>query len=107
VAVPRADGDENYALPRVALTLTPIVATATGEQRRLEVPNQISQIDANEGARVGAGQHVSDLLVAKAAGVSCCPARASAPRAASASADRLAVAEHRPIVIMDGVRINS
>lgn len=59
----------DLALTKVALALTPIVTTATGEIRRLEVPNQISQIDASKQIENSQVTNVADLLVGKAAGV--------------------------------------
>jgi TonB-linked SusC/RagA family outer membrane protein len=98
----------NFALPRVALTLTPIVATATGEQRRLEVPNQISQIDATKALESAQVNNVSDLLVAKAAGVQLLPGSGvgAASRIRIRGQASLSL-NNDPIVIMDGVRINS
>ena len=57
-------------LTKVALQLTPIVTTATGAQRRAEVPNQIASIDVSKALEEAPIQNVADALVGKAAGVS-------------------------------------
>jgi TonB-linked SusC/RagA family outer membrane protein len=98
----------NFALPRLALTLTPIVATATGEQRRLEVPNQIAQVDATKAIESAQVSTVSDLLTAKAAGVQLLPGSGvgAASRIRIRGQATLSL-NNDPIIIMDGVRINS
>ena len=36
----------DFALGPVAISLAPVVTTATGEQRRVEIGNSVAQIDA-------------------------------------------------------------
>ncbi len=96
------------ALTRVAVNLTTIVTTATGEQRRLEVPNQIAQIDAAKAIESAQVSNVGDLLIGKAAGVQLLPGSgvnaASRIRIRGTSSISLS---NDPIVFVDGIRINS
>lgn len=98
----------DIGLSRVAVTLSPVVATATGEQRRLEVPNQISQIDAAKAIESAQISNVSDMLTAKAAGVQVLPGSGvgAASRIRIRGIASLSLSND-PIVIVDGVRINS
>ncbi len=95
-------------LIKVAFDLTAIVTTATGDQRRLEVPNQIAQIDANKAIESAQISNVGDLLIGKAAGVQILPGTgvnaASRIRIRGTSSISLS---NDPIVFVDGVRINS
>lgn len=54
---------------KVTVTLNPIVTTATGDQRRLEVGNAIAQIDASKIVETKAVQNMGDLLTARAPGI--------------------------------------
>jgi outer membrane cobalamin receptor len=96
------------SLTKVAVNLTAVVATATGEQRRLEVPNQIAQIDANKAIESAQISNVGDLLIGKAAGVQILPG--SGVNAASRIRIRGTASislSNDPIVFVDGIRINS
>ncbi len=53
----------------VTVTLNPVVTTATGEQRRLEVGNAIAQIDASNVVETRAVSNIGDLLTSRAPGV--------------------------------------
>jgi TonB-linked SusC/RagA family outer membrane protein len=59
----------DFALEEVATKLNPIVTTATGQQRRIEVGNAIAQVNAVDIVERQAVSQVADLLVSKAAGV--------------------------------------
>lgn len=59
----------DFTLESVAMKLNPIVTTATGQQRRIEVGNAIAQVDAVDLVETRAVAQMADLLVAKAAGV--------------------------------------
>ena len=68
---------------------SPVVTTATGEQRRVEVGNAIAQIDAAKLVRDVAVANMGDLLTARAPGVMVvCRTRRPAPARAFASAAR-------------------
>lgn len=98
----------DFTLSRVAVTLSPVVATATGEQERLSVPNQISQIDAAKVLENAQVTNVSDMLTAKAAGVQLLPGSGvgAASRIRIRGIASLSLGND-PIVILDGVRVNS
>ena len=69
VTVSAAIATVNFLLKAVPPTLSPIVTTATGDQRRVEVGNAIAQIDAAEATQTGAVANLADLLTSRAAGV--------------------------------------
>jgi TonB-linked SusC/RagA family outer membrane protein len=60
---------EDFEIRAVPISLAPIVTTATGEQRRVEVGNAIAQINASEVVQTRAVSGVGDLLTARAPGV--------------------------------------
>lgn len=98
----------DFKLDKRALTLTPIVATATGNQRRAEVPNQIAQIDASKVLAEAQVNNVSDLLIAKAAGVQVLPGNqiGAGARIRIRGTSSLSL-NNDPVVFVDGVRIES
>ncbi|MEP6731662.1 MAG: SusC/RagA family TonB-linked outer membrane protein [bacterium] len=59
----------NFTMLSVAIQLNPVVTTATGEQRRLEVGNAIAQVDAAKTVAQSAVANMGDLLTARAPGV--------------------------------------
>jgi TonB-linked SusC/RagA family outer membrane protein len=59
----------DFRMTAVPVTLTPVVTTATGEQRRVEVGNAIAQVDAAKVVEQTAVSNMGDLLTARAAGV--------------------------------------
>ena len=59
----------NIQMRAVAATLAPVVTTATGDQRRVEVGNAIAQVDAAKIVETQAVTNMGDLLVSNAAGV--------------------------------------
>lgn len=63
----------DFMLRAVATTLNPVVTTATGQQRRIEVGNAIAQVDAVETVQTKAITSVADLLTSRAAGVQVIP----------------------------------
>ncbi len=90
----------------VAVTLSPVVTTATGEQRRVEVGNAIAQIDATEIVARSAVANVGDLLTAKAAGVMVIPGTQTGAgiRIRIRGTSSLTLTNN-PIYIIDGVRV--
>ena len=95
-------------LTKVAVNLSAVVTTATGDQRRLEVPNQIATIDAAKAIESAQISNVGDLLIGKAAGVQLLPGSgvnaASRIRIRGTSSISLS---NDPIIFVDGIRINS
>ena len=63
----------NFQMRGVVTTLAPVVTTATGEQRRVEVGNAIAQVDAAKVVETQAVSNVADVLVSKAPGVMVIP----------------------------------
>ena len=59
----------DFTISAVAISLTPVVTTATGEQRRVEQGNSIAQINASEVAAVAPIRSVDDLINSRASGV--------------------------------------
>jgi TonB-linked SusC/RagA family outer membrane protein len=59
----------DFVMRPVPIALAPIVTTATGAQRRVEVGNAIAQVNAAEVVQTRAISNVGDLLTSRAAGV--------------------------------------
>jgi TonB-linked SusC/RagA family outer membrane protein len=98
----------NFQMRAVPVTLSPIVTTATGDQRRTEVGNAIAQIDAAEVAQTRAVTTVTDLLTARAPGVQVLPGvqPGAGSRVRIRGTSSLSLTNN-PIYIVDGVRIES
>ena len=96
----------NIQMRAVAATLAPVVTTATGEQRRVEVGNAIAQVDAAKIVETQAVSNMGDLLVSKAAGVRVFTGTQTGAgtrvRVRGTSSISLT---NNPIYIIDGVRI--
>ncbi|MEO7361630.1 MAG: TonB-dependent receptor, partial [Gemmatimonadaceae bacterium] len=92
----------------VAITLTPVVSTATGQQARKELGNSISTIDAAKVAETSPVSNLSDMLNARAPGVTI----TSGSQAGSGSRVRIrginsVSLSNEPIYVIDGVRMTS
>lgn len=98
----------DFGMTRVAVNLSTVVTTATGEQRRLEVPNQIAQIDASKVLESAQVSNVGDLLIGKAAGVQLLPGSGvnAASRIRIRGVSSISLSSD-PIIFVDGIRINS
>ncbi|MDQ3998179.1 MAG: TonB-dependent receptor, partial [Gemmatimonadota bacterium] len=98
----------NFEMRPAAVTLSPIVTTATGEQRRVEVGNAIAQVNAAELAKTRAATSVSDLLTARAPGVQVLPGvqTGAGSRVRIRGTSSLSLSNN-PIYIIDGVRMES
>jgi TonB-linked SusC/RagA family outer membrane protein len=96
----------NIQMRPVVATLAPVVTTATGEQRRVEVGNAIAQVDAAKIVETQAVTNMGDLLVSKAAGVRVVGGTQTGAgtriRVRGTSSISLT---NNPIYIIDGVRI--
>jgi TonB-linked SusC/RagA family outer membrane protein len=93
-------------LQPVAMSLSPVVTTATGQQRRVEVGNSIAQVDASEVVASRAVSTVGDILVSRAAGVYVLPGvqTGAGTRIRIRGTSSLSLTNN-PIYIIDGVRI--
>ena len=96
----------NLQMRAVAITLNPVVTTATGEQRRNEVGNSIAQIDAAKAAQTTAVANMGDLLTGRAPGVMVVPGTqtGAGTRVRIRGTSSLSLSNN-PIYIVDGVRV--
>jgi TonB-linked SusC/RagA family outer membrane protein len=96
----------NLPMRAVAITLNPVVTTATGDQRRTEVGNAIAQVDAANVVKTTAVANVGDLLTARAPGVLVVPGTQTGAgtriRIRGTSSVSLS---NNPIYIVDGTRV--
>ncbi|MEO7996948.1 MAG: SusC/RagA family TonB-linked outer membrane protein [Gemmatimonadaceae bacterium] len=92
----------------VAITLTPVVSTATGQTRRLELGNSISTVDAAAVAATSPVSNLADMLNSRAPGVTI----TSGTQAGTGSRVRIrginsVSLSNEPIYVIDGVRMTS
>ena len=98
----------DFALRTATVSLTPVVTTATGETRRVEIGNSVSTIDAakvTETAQVG---NLGDLLNSRSAGVSVLGGTqtGTGSRIRIRGSNSLSL-NNDPIYVIDGVRMTS
>lgn len=98
----------DFRLRAVAVSLNPVVTTATGQERRVEVGNAIAQVDAAEIVATRPVANVSDLLTARAAGVQVLPGTqtGAGSRVRIRGTSSLSLSNN-PIYVIDGIRIES
>jgi TonB-linked SusC/RagA family outer membrane protein len=98
----------NFQMRAVPITLSPVVTTATGEQRRTEVGNAIAQVNAAEIAQTRAATNVTDLLTTRAPGVQVLPGvqTGAGARVRIRGTSSLSLTNN-PIYIIDGVRMEN
>lgn len=96
----------NLTLRAVPATLNPVVTTATGEQRRIEVGNAIAQVNAAELVQTRAVANVADLLTSRAAGVMVIPGTQTGAgvRVRIRGTSSMALTNN-PIYVIDGIRV--
>jgi TonB-linked SusC/RagA family outer membrane protein len=96
----------NFQMTAVALTLNPVVTTATGEQRRIEVGNSIAQVNAAELVQRSAVANMADLLTSRAAGVMVIPGTQTGAgvRVRIRGTSSLSLSNN-PIYVVDGIRV--
>jgi TonB-linked SusC/RagA family outer membrane protein len=96
----------DFQLESVAMKLNPIVTTATGQQRRVEVGNAIAQVNAVDIVQTQAVTQVADLLVSKAAGVTVFSGvqTGAGTRIRIRGTSSLSLSNN-PIFIIDGIRV--
>ncbi len=97
-----------FTLSAVALTLTPVVTTATGETRKVELGNNVAQIDAATVTETAPVQNVNDLLNSRAAGVTVVSGTqtGSGARIRIRGQNSLSLSND-PIYVIDGIRMTS
>ncbi|MGH7569121.1 MAG: SusC/RagA family TonB-linked outer membrane protein [Gemmatimonadales bacterium] len=98
----------DVALTLSAYTLDAVVTTATGDQRKREVGNVISTIDAATLVQTAPIANMNDLLVAKAPGVHVLPGNltGAGARVRIRGTSSLSL-NNEPIYIIDGIRMES
>lgn len=96
----------NFALEASALALPPVVVTATGEQRRVEVGNAIAHVNAAALTKTSAVTNMADLLTARAAGVLVVPGTQTGAGARVRIRGNSSISlSNNPIYIIDGIRM--
>ena len=107
-AEPGATTTADFTMRAVSIQLAPVVTTATGQERRVEVGNDIVQIKASEIAQETQVSNVGDLLVAKAPGVQVLPGATTGAgsRVRIRGTSSLSLS-NEPIYIIDGIRMES
>ncbi len=96
----------NFQLKEVPPTMNPVVTTATGDQRRVEVGNAIAQIDAEKTVQSGAVANLADLLTSRAAGVTVYPGTQTGAGVRVRIRGQSSMAlSNNPIYVIDGVRV--
>lgn len=103
-----ANGTTNadFALEPAAIQLEGVVMTVTGEQRRVEIGNAITQVNAAQIVETRAVSNVGDLLTARAPGVLVTPGTqtGAGTRIRIRGTSSLSLSNN-PIVVIDGVRM--
>ncbi len=96
----------NFDLPPMAIVLAPVVATSTGDQRRIEVGNAIAHVNAAEIVQTRAISNVADLLTSRAAGVTVFGGTQTGAgiRVRIRGTSSLSLSNN-PIYIIDGIRV--
>jgi TonB-linked SusC/RagA family outer membrane protein len=99
---------QNIALNAIPVSLAPVVTTATGEQRRVEIGNSVAQIDAAELLETAPVTSIDDVINARAPGVIV----TSGTQTGAGSRIRIRgqnslSLSNDPIFIIDGVRMTS
>ena len=98
----------DFALAQVAVSLAPVVTTATGEQRRVEIGNSVAQIDARKVVEESPVRNVDDLLNSRTAGVAVQTGTqtGTGSRVRIRGQNSLNLAND-PIYVIDGIRMTS
>ena len=98
----------DFVLEQAVVQLSEVVTTATGEQRRVELGNAVSTIDASGRAKTAPTTSMATLLVAQAPGVQVLPGNetGTGARIRIRGVNSITLAND-PIYIIDGVRMTS
>lgn len=99
----------DFALSTAAVSLSEIVVTATGEQRKREIGNAVSTIDAVKQAELKAPTTVASLIQGNATGVDITNASGSIGNAVNIKirGNTSINLSNTPLVYVDGARINT
>jgi len=98
----------DFALDQAVVSLAEVVTTATGEQRRVELGNAVSTVNAASRAQEAPVTSMATLLVAQAPGVQVLPGNetGTGARVRIRGVNSITLAND-PIYIIDGVRMTS
>ena len=99
----------DFALAAVPYSLEEVVTTATGEQRKLELGNNIASIKADEVVTVAQPQNLASLISGRAAGVQILQSSGTTgtgTRIRIRGANSLTYT-NEPVIFVDGIRIES
>ncbi len=113
ITVPVVGGSDavtqSVALVPSANVLSEVVTTATGDQRRMEVPNAIARINVEEIMKTAPIRSVTDLLADRVPGVSVSRASGSldAPTRIRIRGIASSAVSNDPVLIVDGVRVSA
>jgi TonB-linked SusC/RagA family outer membrane protein len=96
----------DFAMTPVPISLAPVVTTATGEQRRIELGNSIGGVDAAKVVEEKPVTNMADLLVSRVAGVTVIPGTQTGAgiRIRIRGTSSLSLANN-PIYVIDGIRV--
>jgi TonB-linked SusC/RagA family outer membrane protein len=99
----------DFALSSAAVSLSEIVVTATGEQRKREIGNAVSTIDASRQTELKAPTNIATLIQGNATGVDITSASGTVGNAANIKirGNTSINLDNTPIVYVDGARINT
>lgn len=97
-----------FALTSVAVSLAPVVTTATGQTRALEVGNTIASIDAVKAVESAPIKNVDDLLTARSTSVAITQGTqtGSGSRMRIRGQSSLSLS-NQPLFVIDGIRMTS
>jgi TonB-linked SusC/RagA family outer membrane protein len=97
---------QNFQMAPVPVSLNPVVTTATGQQRRAEVGNDIAQVSASEVVGTGTVSSAADLLTSRAPGVTVFEGTQTGAgvRVRIRGTSSLSLSNN-PIYVIDGVRV--
>ena len=92
-------------MAEIPLTLSPVVTTETGSQRRVELGNSIAHVDASTVVAQTAVRNMGDLLTARAAGVTVyTPTQIGAGTRVRIRGTSSLSLTNNPIYVVDGIR---
>jgi TonB-linked SusC/RagA family outer membrane protein len=98
----------DFAMSQSVVQLEEVVTTATGQQRRTELGNSVTNLDANKLLANSPVTNMGDLLVAKAPGVQVLPSNMTGAGARVRVRGTASLSlSNDPIYIIDGIRMTS
>ena len=98
----------NFDLSVSAVQLAEVVTTATGQERKREVANDIAQVDASDIVAKGSIATIDQLLTARAPGVQVQPGTLTGTQGRVRIRGRNSLSlSNDPIYIIDGIRMES